>query len=561
MTQTYGYHYRTDAKQSLEYAELPDSVRAYPQTDKLGRNTGKELTDLAGQRKFGEYVSYRKVGDHATNMPSAVYFGGVQNGKYVIRDNLKYQYDARGNICKIFENGMLSVRYGYDSIDRLVREDNRALGHTWVYSYDNNGNILSKRRTSFTLKTDVEECEFTETLYSYDGDKLLSYGDEACVYADAVGNPTVYRGKTAGWERGRLLNYLDGNSFSYDGQGRRIKKNNTVFTYDGEGNLVKQSDGLEFVYDTNGLSYVKYNNAVYFYRKDAQGNIIALLDNSGNTVVKYRYDAWGNHAVRDANGADIADASHIGNRNPFRYRGYYYDTETELYYLQTRYYDPETGRFITIDGIEYLDPETINGLNLYAYCGNNPVMNVDPTGTFFLMALLIGLIAGAVIGGAVNGVTAYNNGARGWELVGQIALGAVVGGVIGAAAGAVVGVGGAIMGMGANLLGMGLSGGGLALANGMAIGAGTVALAGAAGVVVGGAIAIEGIKIAISGFNVLFSKDSFIKFLERGMSENQKEMFQREIEDFKRGEGRGGADNLAKELLREIAEWIKTNFQ
>ena len=70
--------------------------------------------------------------------------------------------------------------------------------------------------------------------------------------------------------------------------------------------------------------------------------------------------------------------------NPFRYRSYYYDTETELYYLQTRYYDPELGRFISQDSIEYADPETINGLNLYAYCGNNPVMNVDPTGTFQL---------------------------------------------------------------------------------------------------------------------------------------------------------------------------------
>lgn len=238
----------------------------------------------------------------------------------------------------------------------------------------------------------------------------------------------------------------------------------------------------------------------------ARGKFNVLLDSNGNVVVRYVYDAWGNHAVLGTDGNDISDANHIGILNPFRYRGYFYDEETGLYYLKTRYYDPETGRFITIDGIEYLDPETINGLNLYAYCGNNPVMNVDPTGTFFLMALLIGLIAGAVIGGVVNGVIAYNNGARGWELVGQIALGAVVGGVIGAAAGAVVGVGGAIMGMGANLLGMGLSGGGLALANGMAIGAGTVALAGAAGVVVGGAIAIEGIKIAISGFNVLFSR-------------------------------------------------------
>ena len=98
-------------------------------------------------------------------------------------------------------------------------------------------------------------------------------------------------------------------------------------------------------------------------------------------MVNYIYDVWGNHAVLDANGADITDPNHIGVLNPFRYRGYFYDVETGLYYLQTRYYDPEIGRFITIDGIEYLDPETINGLNLYAYCGNNPVMNVDSIGT------------------------------------------------------------------------------------------------------------------------------------------------------------------------------------
>ncbi len=250
----------------------------------------------------------------------------------------------------------------------------------------------------------------------------------------------------------------------------------------------------------------KYSHGTYFYRKDAQGNIIALLDSNGNVVVRYVYDAWGNHAVLGTDGNDISDANHIGILNPFRYRGYFYDEETGLYYLKTRYYDPETGRFITIDDISYIDPETINGLNLYAYCGNNPVMNVDPTGTFFLMALLIGLIAGAVIGGAVNGVIAYNNGARGWELVGQIALGAVVGGVIGAAAGAVVGVGGAIMGMGANLLGMGLSGGGLALANGMVLGAGATALVGVAGVAVGGVVVIGGAAVALVGLNVLLAQ-------------------------------------------------------
>ena len=100
---------------------------------------------------------------------------------------------------------------------------------------------------------------------------------------------------------------------------------------------------------------------------------------SSNIVVKYKYDTWGNHAVLNADGTDCE--SGIGVLNPFRYRGYYYDTETGLYYLKTRYYDPEVGRFVSRDSIEYADPETINGLNLYAYCGNNPVMSIDLLGT------------------------------------------------------------------------------------------------------------------------------------------------------------------------------------
>ena len=97
-------------------------------------------------------------------------------------------------------------------------------------------------------------------------------------------------------------------------------------------------------------------------------------------MVKYVYDAWGNHKVLDAEGNEITDSYHIGRLNPYRYRGYYFDEETGLYYLQSRYYDPETGRFLNADTVEYLDPESINGLNLYAYCGNNPVMYSDPSG-------------------------------------------------------------------------------------------------------------------------------------------------------------------------------------
>ena len=99
-------------------------------------------------------------------------------------------------------------------------------------------------------------------------------------------------------------------------------------------------------------------------------------------MVKYVYDAWGNQKIVDCNGNEVVGTNHIGKLNPFRYRSYYYDMETNLYFLKTRYYDPEICRFITIDDISYLAPDTINGLNLYAYCKNNPVMYLDETGCF-----------------------------------------------------------------------------------------------------------------------------------------------------------------------------------
>ena len=172
----------------------------------------------------------------------------------------------------------------------------------------------------------------------------------------------------------------DGVTFVYDGRGRRVGKGNILFAYSSDGKLLKQSDGIEYIYDAGGIAGIEYNGSIYLFRRDAQGNVIAITDTAGSVVARYIYDAWGNHAVLNASGEDIADPAHIGNVNPIRYRGYYYDGETDLYYLQTRYYDPTTGRFVTTDGIEYADPETLNGLNLYAYCGNNPVMNVDPDG-------------------------------------------------------------------------------------------------------------------------------------------------------------------------------------
>ena len=197
---------------------------------------------------------------------------------------------------------------------------------------------------------------------------------------------------------------------------------------------------MEFLYDHTGVFAVKYNNATYFYRKDAQANIVALLDNNGSVVVKYKYDAWGkcNAVILDESATEIATL------NPFRYRSYYYDTETNLYFLKTRYYDPEIGRFMTIDDISYLDPDSINGLNLYAYCLNNPVFAVDYNGNSLISILLIlGLVSGAIIGATAGGIVAHNM-AAGLDLptdmvVGWTALGVVGGAAVGAIMGAAVG--------------------------------------------------------------------------------------------------------------------------
>ena len=208
------------------------------------------------------------------------------------------------------------------------------------------------------------------------------------------------------------------------------------------------SDG--FIYFNSGITALKYNGSTYFYRKDAQGNITALIDNSGNVVVRYMYDAWGNHTVRTNDGTEIAEATHIGNINPIRYRGYYYDTKIGLYYLQTRYYDPTTGRFVTIDGIAYADPESINGLNLYAYCGNNPVMNVDPNGTAWWQWLLgiVIIVASVALSVVTAGIATPISAALGGGM-----LGAIVGGAVAGA------IGGAITGFGISIATQGIANG------------------------------------------------------------------------------------------------------
>ena len=249
-------------------------------------------------------------------------------------------------------------------------------------------------------------------------DQLTSFDGTAITY-DASGNPTSYLGKTLTWSRGRLLtNFVSGYtmiSAQYDANGIRKNKARintapgvigdivaTSYFYDNSGKLLKESTNgytRYYFYNSDGIVGYEENGEKLLYRKNLFGDITAIY--KGTTkVAEYTYDAWGNCTITH-------DVDGYSARNPFRYRGYYFDNDLNMYYLLTRYYDPKIGRFINADAIEYLKPENINGLNLYAYCNNNPVMHTDASGNAgAIIWLSLLLIAGGAVVGAIAGVLA-----------------------------------------------------------------------------------------------------------------------------------------------------------
>ena len=381
----YIFTYNSDNARSLKSIKLPNSLLFEPQKDYLGRDCGKTLSDANGNKRFGEYVHFRKVGDHTSDMVSSISYGEVRNGKYSISEGIRYKYDVSGNITEKWENGKFAVAYSYDHLNRLIREDNIFFKKTWLYSYDGNGNRTTRVEMPFTRQKTNEIVDYSNAnidKYSYNGDELVSCNNNDFSYDD-FGNPTTYKNKTLNWDNGNRLVKFDNIEFDYDGFGKRIRKGSTYFTYDTSKNLVLMNKGgksLEFIYDDHGLLGIKRSNEQYILRKNAQGDITHIFNLGGTLVARYEYDAWGNHIVLDENGNEITNLDHIGKMNPFRYRGYFYDTETNLYYLVNRYYDPDTGRFISQDQLNYLQPEHVNGLNLFAYCENNPVMRIDENG-------------------------------------------------------------------------------------------------------------------------------------------------------------------------------------
>ena len=298
---------------------------------------------------------------------------------------LVYTYDAAGNITSVTD-GENVTRYYYDNMGQLIREDNPYSQKTCVYAYDSCGNILS--RTEYGYTDDENPTGGTATVYEYNnaawGDQLTSWNGESITY-DAIGNPLLYRGRSLTWTQGRRLAGITAEglnvTYTYDESGTRTGKTvngvSTQYYINGSQILAQKSgeDILYFLYDETGAAVgFKYNNNLYLYRKNLQGDILAVLNGqTGAAEASYTYDAWGR--VISSTGA-------LAEINPFRYRGYYYDGETGFYYVSSRYYDPEIGRWINADNVIAGVGGDLKGYNLFAYCFNNPVNMDDQAGNW-----------------------------------------------------------------------------------------------------------------------------------------------------------------------------------
>ena len=405
--------------------------------DTLGRETASAVGDLTRS------VSYLNVsGNRTTTLPQTLTY--TQDDATLLTTS--YAYDNRGNISQMTVDG-ITYTYTYDSLNQLTGVTTSDDSFTATYSYDNGGNITSKTVNGITTP-----YGYTDTNWK---DKLTSYNGQAISY-DTMGNPTQNYIGSFSWV-GRQLTTIaktDGTQlgYTYNDSGIRTKKTvgGVVTEYFLQGStILAEKTGnnvIWYIYDTGGeLLGFTYNGTPYYYLKNMQGDVYKVVDANGTVVASYTYDPWGK--VLSATGT-------MAQINPIRYRSYYYDSETGLYYLQSRYYDPELGRFVNGDCL--LNQESAIGNNMFAYSLNNPVNMADTSGNlpFFVITAALGAVGGAIAGGII----AAKAGGNVWAGIG-----------IGAAAGALIGTG---VGMAA---GAALAGSIAATATQVAMGAGTLA--------------------------------------------------------------------------------------
>ena len=404
------YNYDESGRLTWKKITLPDNVlRTLTQNyDTLSRvsSTGSPAATTIYNYKDADYYTGTPG---TTGLVSAMSVTSTHTGSSAFeRLYYKYAYDGVGNIAHIEQMNPNNTRkrityYDYDAQSQLIMESDSIDG-TWTYGYDQAGNLRSKEHVQNQQTVEEYTYSYSNTTWR---DKLTALSvtrngttTNGSYTYDASGNPTSYFNPkdlatwSMTWRNGRELATArkTGTSVSYEYDVNSLRTKKTVggvvhnYYYAG-GQLLRESyteNGnsyvLDFVYDQNGRPFMlclKQNNdsvAYYYYILNLQGDVIYLADYAGTAVATYDYDAWGN--IRSQSGW-------LANRNPLRYRGYYYDNESGWYYLQSRYYDPTLGRFINADEVSFLGTNNgFLGYNLFSYCRNSPVNRYDGQGTW-----------------------------------------------------------------------------------------------------------------------------------------------------------------------------------
>ena len=390
-----------------------------------------------------------------------------------------YTYDTMGRIKTDSYSGKYAPgnyrTYEYDEYGQLKRENNQGLAKTYMYEYNDIGNLTAIKEYALSLSTTPAGTPVTTT-FGYTDDRLTSFGGTT-ISNNAMGCPTSYDGKTATWSKGKLSRLSQGTkltgmstyNYGYNGYCQRISRSYSYaagtsgsgaaqlgqliassrkYYYDHAGRLIAEdvtktyygegttTENIVFLYDESGIIGMELTTGgatnLYYFQRNLQGDVVSIYDPNGTLKAHYIYDAWGNCTISgETTSYDVANA------NPIRYRGYYYDDDTGLYYCNARYYSPKWRRFISPDDTAYLDPESVNGLNLYCYCNNDPVNYADPSGHSVMVCIRIAAGIGAALGGGFEiakqiSVSGWNPFDWNWQKIGLAAAGGASAGAISA---------------------------------------------------------------------------------------------------------------------------------
>ncbi len=325
----------------------------------------------------------------------------TKNGSAI--NTFEYEYDSNGNTTKEIRNGA-ETAYIYDSLDRLLSVT-YSDGSSVTYEYD----ALNNRTKETYSNGDVKDYVY-DTKYQLKEIKLNGQITDTFTYNES-GAVVTHNDKTYTYDEwDRMSGYSDGTNtytYKYDANGIRTQKNDKQYIIDINNNVVAEIDSTGAVTDEILWGHQplarKTNGSWYYYIYNAHGDVVGLVNDSGTVVNTYEYTPWG----EIHNETETVD-------NPIKYAGEYYDDEIDMIYLRARYYNPQIGRFTSLD-IEEGEIAIPLDMNRYVYCRNNPIKYIDPSGQAVLAAsaalLALGkavqIVAGVVSIVALSALTAY----------------------------------------------------------------------------------------------------------------------------------------------------------